>query len=226
MKIKAMNIFNGLDQFFSFTEFLEVNEWRIEKQLLKDRVNDYKNWEYFLLLRKKFSDNQISIWDLKDEEVITWLDTLLLLRRIFTVLLKKGIKIDNILTIMEYPLVNGNYMRSDYLIVYDRLIFVLEFGMFNQDEKRSEERYTKKLQESINYRQIIANQVAKEIQVINYVMIYKPEYDKLKKQNMVENISYNEKEILKLSKYLMNCLTNQQNISAIKQLEIIEIANT
>jgi hypothetical protein len=226
MKIKAMNIFEGIDQFYSFTEFLELKEWHIEKQLLKDRVEYYKDWRYFNLLKRQFEDNRISIWDLKSEEIITWFDTLQLLRRIFTLILKKGIKIDNIKIIMEYPLINGNYMRCDYLVIYDRLIFVLEFGMFNQDEKRSEERYTKKLQESINYRQIIANQVAKEIQVVNYVMIYKPEWDRNNNVLLRENQDYNTNEAIKLSKYLTNCIINQQNFSATKQLEFIEIANS
>ena len=101
---------------------------------------------------------------------------------------------------MEYPLVFGNHMRSDYLIVYDRLIVVLEFGMFNQDEKRSEERYTKKLQESINYRQLIGNMVSKEIQVVNYVMIYLPEYNRHLKNELVENTKHNHEELMSLSR--------------------------
>jgi len=114
-------------------------------------------------------------------------------------------------------------MRSDYLIVYERLIVVLEFGMFNQDEKRSEERYTKKLQESINYRQIIGNLVEKEVSVVNYVMIYKPEYDRILSKKLQENIDYNDSEIDLLTSFLLKNIKKQDNLSGLKQLELLEI---
>jgi len=225
MNIKAMYIFEGLHKFLLFTEELEKTKWKIEKQLLKERVEKYKNTSIFQELKKQFIAKKISIWELKEEEVITWIDTLTLLRRAFVQILKKGFQSDEICILMEYPLVNGNYMRTDYLIIHNRLIFVLEFGMFNQDEKRSEERYTKKLQESINYRQIIANQVASDISVINYVIIYKPEYDRYESKIINDNIVYNELELNKLSNYIFNLFAKQQNLSAINQLKIIEMTN-
>ena len=138
-------------------------------------------------------------------------------------LFQKGVNVSKINVIMEYPLIYGNHMRSDYLIVYDRLIVVLEFGMFNQDEKRSEERYTKKLQESINYRQIIGNAVDKEVNTINYVMIYKPEYDRIMCKSLDENIYYNLKEIDLLASFLYKYITKQDNLTGIRQLELLEL---
>ncbi|MFH0766833.1 MAG: hypothetical protein ABH890_00905 [Bacillota bacterium] len=223
MKIKAMYVFNGINQFNTFSNFIEQNHWRIEKQLLKERVEKYKTEDYFVALEKQFNHQKLTIWELKQEEIITWMDTLTLLRRILIQLFKKGVNAENIDIIMEYPLVYGNHMRSDYLIVYDRLIVVLEFGMFNQDEKRSEERYTKKLQESINYRQIIGNLVSKELIVVNYVMIYKPEYNRYLKSEIIDNINYNSDEISLLSKFLIQNIQNQDNLSARKQLEFLEL---
>lgn len=225
MKIKALHIFKGIQEFFRSTEFIEQVNWRIEKQLLKDRVQIHKSLSQFSIYKDKFYTKNLSIWDLKDEEIITWFDTCNLLRRVFVNILKKGVLVDDLYIIMEYPLVNGNYMRSDYLLVYERLIFVLEFGMFNQDEKRSEERYTKKLQESVNYRQIIANQVSKDIVVTNYVMIYKPEYDRISNSIIKDNVLYNNEELKKLIRYISNTLHVQQELKAIKQLESLEIIN-
>lgn len=225
MNIKAMNIFKSVQQFFVFSNFIEEKNWKIEKQLLRDRVLVYREWFYFNQFKNQFYQQKVSIWELKEEEIITWFDTLNLLRRIFMEVIRKIATNNDISIIMEYPLVNGNYMRSDYLIIYDRLIVVLEFGMFNQDEKRSEERYTKKLQESINYRQIIANQVDDEIVVHNYVMIYKPEYDRIRNAYITENITYNNLESFKLSRYLIRCINKQESQSALKQLELMEMTN-
>jgi len=223
MKINSMYIFEGINEFNNYSSFIEECNWNIEKQLLKNRVEMYKNEEYFLVLEKQFKKSELTIWDLKQEEIITWIDTMKLLRRILLKLFQKGVNVSKINVIMEYPLIYGNHMRSDYLIVYDRLIVVLEFGMFNQDEKRSEERYTKKLQESINYRQIIGNAVDKEVNTINYVMIYKPEYDRIMCKSLDENIYYNLKEIDLLASFLYKYTTKQDNLTGIRQLELLEL---
>jgi len=224
MKIKSMYSFVGFHDFLKFSEFLEGQNWKIEKQLLKERVEKYYSYEAVKMLKNQFNTQKLTIWDLKEEEVITWLDTMTIIRRVFMNLFKKGINDSKVRLIMEYPLVNGNHMRTDYLLIYDRLIIVIEFGMFNQDEKRSEERYTKKLQESINYRQIIANQISSDVKVINYVMIYRPEYDRYTTKNMEENISYNQSELNNLVNYLFINIIKEEGLSAIKQLEGIELS--
>ncbi|MCR3905912.1 MAG: hypothetical protein NUK62_02685 [Tenericutes bacterium] len=225
MKIKSLFRFKGIKEFNTFSDYLEQINWKIDKQLLKNRVAEHKNNQFINELKRKFIEKKISIWPLKDEETITWLDTLLLMRRLMIELFKKGINTDQITILMEYPLVYGNYMRTDYLLVYERLIIVLEFGMFNQDERRSEERYTKKLQESINHRQIIANMVSKWIDVVNYVMIYKPEHDSNNNLILTENNDYNQGEIQNLIEFVIKNIRIQDNLTAIKQLESIQDYN-
>lgn len=223
MNINSMYYFRGINQFNVFSSFIDECNWQIENQLLKERAVYYQNNPMFIQMRKVFEMKKISIWPLKDEEVITWFDTLTLLRRISSELFYKGISLEDLYIFMEYPLIFGNHMRTDYLIVYDRLIIVLEFGMFNQDEKRSEERYTKKLQESINHRQILANMTHSNVEVVNYVMIYKPEYDRLKKLELKEHKIYNQSEIKLLVLFIANKVRLQQEYSAIAQLEKINM---
>ncbi len=221
MNIKCLYQFNSFSEFSKFTDFTDELKWNIEKQLLKNRVIKYRKLKQFNMLKEKFFEKEISIFSLKDEEVITWFDTVVLLRRTIFKLYKKGVNTENILIIMEYPVVFGNHMRSDYLLIFDRLIVVLEFGMFNQDERRSEERYTKKLQESISYRQIIANMMSAEIKVVNYVLIYRPEYNDETKTRLSENIEYNSGEIDKLVRFLQHHFSLEVNNTAIHQLEKI-----
>ena len=223
MKIKCMYEFDGMSSLNVFTDCLEKFNWRIEKQLLKDRVLTYENNPKYKELKKQFNDSRLSIWALKDEEVITWMDTLLIMRRTMMQLFKKGVHNDKLKVIMEYPLVYGNHMRTDYLIIYERLIIVLEFGMFNQDEKRSEERYTKKLQDSITHRQVLANMIRDQIKIVNYVMIYRPEYYRLLQKSYEENIEYNYREIKLLTDFIMNLVVEQESLSAVSQLEAINI---
>jgi hypothetical protein len=210
--------FEGIKEFNNFSDIIEKNKWEIEKQLLKERVEVYKTLEIYKDLNNRFNNNSLTIWPLKPEEIITWIDTMKLLRRIFIKLYQKGFYGDKFKIIMEYPLIFGNHMRADYLLVYDRLIILLEFGMFNQDEKRSEERYTKKLQESINYRQLIDNLVDNSVKVINYVIIYRPEFDRYLSESLLENIIYNNQEIETFAIFALNQINIQDSLNAYAQL--------
>ncbi len=223
MKVKSMYYFSGINNFNTFSEFLDRLSWKIERQLLKDRVIIYRTLPIYQELKERFNKKMITIWPLKEEEVVTWFDTLLLMRRTFFELFKSGVKSDKVHIFMEYPLVYGNHMRADYLIVYERTIIVLEFGMFNQDERRSEERYTKKLQESISHRQIIANMVDISIEVVNYVLIYRPEYDLVTNTINKVNVMYNNEEIILLSRFIQSKMNLQENLLALHQLEKINI---
>jgi hypothetical protein len=220
--IKALEKIKGNQEFNRFTDFLIECNWKIEKQLLKDRVCRYNDMKMYIRLKDSFEKKKISIWPLKEEEIITWFDTLLLLRRVMNNISNQVNEIANLDIIIEYPLVFGNHMRTDYLIIYSRLIIVLEFGMFNQDEKRSEERYTKKLQESNSYRQILSNVINPTVEIVNYVLIYKPEYDWYHNTDMKENIVYNYSETDRLCKFIIQKLRNQNELLAINQLENIE----
>jgi hypothetical protein len=213
--------FNSFSEYLKYTEFIKLLNWEIEKELLKTRVSTYQTLDQFIEFKENFIKKNISIFDLKSEEVITWFDTTKLMRRLFLELYAKGINTEEVSILMEYPVVFGNHMRTDYVLVYDRLIIVLEFGMFNQDERRSTERYTKKLQESISYRQILSNVMPREIKVINYVMIYRPEYSRTNHKRLDENIEYNKLEIVKLASFLQHHLTIEDQHKAIYQLEEI-----
>ncbi|MFA5470777.1 MAG: hypothetical protein WCZ00_06660 [Acholeplasmataceae bacterium] len=222
MNIKSMAIFNNMGELASFTSDLDDLSWQIEKEYLKDRVVYYSKLKLYQKLKKMFNDKQISIFPLKEEEVITWIDTLCLLKRLMILLFKKGVQTDKISIIMEYPLIFGNHMRADYLLIYDHLLIVLEFGMFNQDERRSEERYTKKLQESISYRQLLSNLVSDKIDVVNYVMIYRPEFCRLNKLRMEENIVYNSSELDKLCNFITHLVKLQDESRPFSQLNYLE----
>ncbi|BCR35323.1 hypothetical protein [Mariniplasma anaerobium] len=225
MSIKSMYIFNKMTELSIFTNELEKIDWKIEKEYLKDRAIFYAKLKIFTLMKQTFLDKKISIFALKDEEVITWIDTLTLLRRLLLILFKQGVDTDKISIIMEYPLIFGNHMRADYLLIYDQLIIVLEFGMFNQDERRSEERYTKKLQESNSYRQLLANLINSKIEVVNYVMIYRPEYSRNQKQYLKENILYNNEELHKLVKFISHLIKLQDVSRPMYQLAYLNNIN-
>jgi hypothetical protein len=221
MSIKSMFIFNKITELSIFTNDLEKMEWKIEKEYLKDRAYFYSKLDMFIQLKKTFLEKEISIFPLKDEEIITWMDTLTLLRRMLVIIFKQGIDTDKISLIMEYPLIFGNHMRADYLLIYKQLIVILEFGMFNQDERRSEERYTKKLQESNSYRQLLANLLSSKIEVVNYVMIYRPEYCRIKKLYIKENIIYNNEELEKVVRFIIHLIKLQDNSCPMYQLKYL-----
>lgn len=221
MSIKSMHVFGSMSELSKFSHELEQINWQIEKEYLRDRAIYYSKVKLYIYLKQIFNEKNISIWQLKDEEIITWLDTLLILRRLSLLLFKIGVQTDKLSIVMEYPLIFGNHMRADYLLIYDHLIIVLEFGMFNQDERRSEERYTKKLQESNSYRQLLANLISSKIDVVNYVMIYRPEYSRVQKKYFDENIQYNNEELEKLKNFINHLIKKQDVERPLNQLDFL-----
>jgi len=54
-------------------------------------------------------------------------------------------------------------------------------------------------------------------------MIYKPEYDRIMCKSLDENIYYNLKEIDLLASFLYKYITKQDNLTGIRQLELLEL---
>lgn len=221
--IKALKHFDNLSNFLSFTKQLEDLDWKIGKLLLKERVELYSKLELFIELKESYIDKGLSFFELKDEEVITWLDTLLLLRRCLIKLINEGNYKDNVSVIMEYPFVFGNFMRADYIITYEQTVIILEFGMFNQDEKRKEERYTKKIQENIGHRNILANLLSDKIKIYTYVFMYRPEYDDKLRVFIRENQKYNLQMITQFVSFLDMKIQIDDKSKANYQLQYLEI---
>ncbi len=221
MNIKCLYLARSRKEFYGKFDSLNLKSWNIENQLFKDRAKYYEKHKFFIDLKDEFMDKSLTIWDLKSEEVVSWIDTFLILKRILEDSVFND-EVINLTIIKEYPIVFGNHMRVDYLLVFERAIIVLEMGMFNQDERRGEERYTKKLLESIAYRQIIENIVKGSVDVFNYTLIYRPEYDRIKNTWLRNNINYNNDEIGKIIKFISKIVTEQVNKKAINQLLQLE----
>lgn len=217
---------NYLHKFYSLLDFLDFSKrvydtgWRIENQLLRDRVEKHRKNSFFVDIKKRFLSRELSIWELKDEEVITWLDTIDIFSRVLRGIYSRESRIETVV-FMEYLIPYGNHMRCDYLMVFGNTIITIEFGMFNQDEKRGEERYSKKLLETIAYRQIIQNQVSDNIKVNNYVLIYKPEFNRVSEKYLDENIKYNNNEVIKMTNYILQSMNKEIESLAINQLSKI-----
>lgn len=218
--LHCLKEFQTVNQFLQFTKRLEDSKWNIEKQLLTDRYHVHKDHELFMELKKKYLENNLSIFMLKDEEVITWLDTLTLLRRSILKLFERGLVHEEIKIIMEYPFVLGNQMRSDYILVFKQSVIIIEFGMFNQDEKRKEERYTKKIQENIGHRHILSNLIKADI--YTYVTMYRPEFDLVHNQYIQEYRKHNDEVITKMTTFLEVVIKNELNKEAYIQLLQLE----
>lgn len=222
MEILCLKRFDNISEFNNFTNNLVQIQWKIEKQLLKERALKYSNLIIFKELKNEYIKKKISIFQLKDEEVVTWLDTMLIMKKVFSNMYELGTLRPNLTLLMEYPFLFGNYMRTDYLLIYKDLIVSIELGMFNQDEKRKEERYTKKVQETIGHKHVLTQMLTKNVTINSYVIIYKPEFDRSNSSRIKENIEYNNIEIRKLSQFLDLQLKVQDKKMAIQQLIALE----
>jgi len=89
-----------------------------------------------------------------------------------------------------------------------------------KDEKRKEERYTKKVQENIGHRHLLANLTQADI--YTYVVMYRPEFDIVTNQVLKEHALHNQEVIAKLSTFLEIVINKQLSKDAYFQLLTLE----
>lgn len=195
---------------------IESDHWKIHNWFIADlpiekRVEEVKNQSYF---KKLLTKGQKEFTFISSNEVISWLDTLTILKRLISEN-KIHDKIKERLTaFQEYKIRFSRNYRCDYLLTLGNKILILEFSYSNEKEK-----YDEKLYQVIRYKELLSCQLSKDTEVAIYVYIYKPEKEYsngMGSKEILENINYNKKENENLADFI-NLFFNQE--SAIKELE-------
>jgi hypothetical protein len=176
----------------SFDEIIGFKSWSLRKGSLDERSKGIK---YF---GKKFKDHFKTNLnrDIQDVEVISYFDTMTLLKR-----LDEKISIKEIQVFMEFSIPYAHQKRIDYILTFKNTIIILEFSYFNENDKsiKNDEymkKYHEKLVQAMQYQTLLQNMIDSKIKIIPFVILYQPEYD-----NEIEikgSIEQNNNEIEKL----------------------------
>lgn len=155
---------------YSFKQFekyvieeLQIADWDVWDEDLSRRATYVKNREYFVKLKQKSDYKQINA---TDKEILTWLDTLKLLRDTLQELPQTIL--DELIIIQEYVM-PFDEKRADYLLIHNNRILIIEFSY----EKYND--YGNKVQQALGYKELLQDLLPNYIDVGTYVYKYKAE---------------------------------------------------
>lgn len=189
---------------------LKLNKWLVYDESIDKRYDQVCEYSYITKL-KNLATKQGLEYD--ETEIISWLDSQKIMLKVLEQLEKQEQDIDSFNIIQEYHIPFTN-KRADYLLVKDNKILIIEFS-YNKSKKSNWNalyRYQNKLNQVINYKELISNIISKNIEIGTFTFIIKPEE---------ENEEINYKEISNIAEYIKYFF--DMKICAIEELEKIDI---
>lgn len=201
----AMLSFSSYKAFWKFYHELNIPKWHISTGLLNDRGRYIENRSYTHKLRAVFNEKKLFRRSVAIAEIVSWLDSYLILRRLFNRLKAKlG---DDILKKMkihcEYRIEMSKNRRIDFIFEYENKILLTEFRLSDKFPNVSN-MWQKKELELIIYKELLSNYLPTGIKVMMFAFIGMPEIEQ--GQMIEKNIKYNEENIDFFARYIMKYL--------------------
>lgn len=167
------SLFNGSIKEFRKLTNSELNlwKWRIYDATISERYHMVESTSYVVNLKRLADYNKMNY---DEYEIISWLDSQMVVLKIIK-LLEEIVDynyLESIRIIQEYhiPFVNK---RADYLFIKDNKILIVEFSYANFN--KTDYQFQTKLNQVINYKELISNIVSRNIDIATYTFILNPE---------------------------------------------------
>ena len=201
----AMLSFSSYKAFWTFYQSLNIPNWHISTGLLNDRGKYIENKSYTNKLRAVFNEKKLFRRNVAIAEVVSWLDSYLILRRLFNILQAKlG---DDVLSKMkihcEYRIEMSKNRRIDFIFEYKSRVALIEFRLSDKFPNVSN-MWQKKELELIIYKELLGNYLPSDLKIIMFAFIGMPEIEQ--GQMIEKNIKYNEENIDFFARYIMEYL--------------------
>ena len=194
-------LFNGsINEFKIFTDTeLKLYKWIIYDMNIHDRYEKVKIYSYIDKLEESAFNNNINH---EETEVISWLDSQMILLKVIKRIEKENINILNDMYIIQEYHIPFTNKRADYLLIKNNRIMIIEFSYAKLDKK--EYQYQNKLNQVINYKELISNVLPLLIDISTYTFILHPEED---------DININQEQINNFIKYVYYYFKDKTNIA-------------
>lgn len=156
-----------------------IENWIIENKSLYNRLKTHKEEKYFIKMQNYSKKKEIIA---TEEEMLTWFDNLYFIYKVLEDLDDECL---NIQIIQEYC-IPFSFKRTDFLLIKDNKILILEFSNQNYSDN---EYYETKFNQVINYKELISNLVTDNIKIGTYTFLYYPnDKDKNINDSKIENL--------------------------------------
>lgn len=203
--IKSLNTFTNVYQFNEYTENLyNIHKWKIRSESYKDRAETIRNYSYWNTLKEQFKNKKLTHWNISDEQMVSFFDTMHLMYILLNSLKNDEIK-NNTIIIQEYQIEALNKPRIDYLLAYRNNIILIEFSKSNNYNNLSKDASAK--QQQLNgYENALRSSLenSNNIKIISIPIIYLNEEEE-------NNIEHNQNTISMATKKINKIFLNDKN---------------
>lgn len=204
-KIKALNIFNSINEFLNYTKDLyDVEKWIIKPGDYKERAQRIESKDYYIKIKNLFNEKNLIDKHIACTQLITYFDTMHLMYKLLSKfnneLLKNELKI-----IQEYKIGTIENERPDYVLVFRNTIILLEFSKCDIGKNKNKTS-NEKMNQLNNYENYL-KQTLKDYSKINiykYAIIYNSE-------DIKEDIFKNDECISEKYRFIINDLEKDVN---------------
>lgn len=201
-----MLYFNKLDKFNEFVNALDIyNGWKINTGILNKRGEEIRDKEYTKKLRKLFNDKNLFRRSVSISEIVSWLDSYLIISRFINELRKivPSHIFDNFEIYCEYKIKLSKMRRIDYILAYNDNLLLLEFRLADKFSNLSTN-WSRKMLELMIYKELLSNYSESKTRIFLYAFISLPEFEN--KTKLVRHVEYNNNSINHMVRYVVEYL--------------------
>lgn len=207
--------FNTIKEMSKFIYELDFyNGWKISSGFMNDRGKRIKGKSYYEKLCKLFDEKKLFRRKASVAEVVSWLDSLEIMRRVLNLYKSKYLTNTNneISILMEYVIKHSKKMRIDYIIVFKKRILLIDFRVVD-DFNKLKPTWAKKKNELMVYRELLENYLSRDFEIFTYAMINLFEYNN--REINQKHKKYNDDQVNHLVEYINDMLVNPSRISSL-----------
>ena len=186
-------------------DILELSNWGVRNAGIQDRTLAITGTPRFETLKSRAIEKS---YKFNDGEIVTWIDSLSILYRVFNQIPDERLR-EKLIILQEYCIPYSN-KRADFLLVHHNKILILEFSFRKMEY---EFQYETKLSQAIGYKELLSSILPNEIEIGTYTFLVEAEEDDWVTPRYIGNKRElpNDAQIANLAKYIEMFFNKNKN---------------
>lgn len=186
---------------------LGIDLWRVRNARIQERTESISYTAKFETLKNLALSKGYTFSDI---EVVTWIDSLSILYRVFEKIEDTKLRA-SIRLLQEYRIPFSN-KRADFILVYHNKILILEFSF---KKLGYELQYETKLSQAIGYKELLSSILPKEIEIGTFTFLVEAEEEGFEQPIYVDgnNRLPNDDQIENLAKYIERFFKKNERVA-------------
>lgn len=209
MKEDTLFYFSSPSELIKFIYELDIyNGWKIQSGRMNDRGSKIYDRRYVRILREAFNSRGFFRTKVTIAEIVSWLDTMTLVKRVLIALQKQlnPEDYDGIQIYCEYMIQMAKKMRIDYVFEFQDRLLLIEFRTVNNFEKLRST-WQMKFHELLVYKELMGYYLPdKQFRLYAFIAMYEYEGSSILHQHK----EYNDNQVNYLAEYIKRYLIHKK----------------